>query len=100
MGQEIEIEYKNLLTKQEFNHLLHHFSFPQPGKKQTNYYFETKNFTLKENRSALRIREKDGNYQLTLKEPHVNGLLETHDMLTESEAMDWLQGKGSFKEHT
>lgn len=100
MTQEIEIEYKNLLTKQEFDHLLHSLSFPQTGQKQTNYYFETNNFALKARGSALRIREKNGNYQLTLKEPHTSGLLETHDVLTASEAKDWLQGEVTEKEHT
>src|SRR5699024_2293642 len=92
MSQEIEIEYKNLLTKQEFDYLLGHFPFPQNSQKQTNFYFETENFSLKENGAALRIREKDGHYRLTLKEPHPDGLLETHDPLTEAEAMNWLQG--------
>src|SRR5699024_1342184 len=100
MSQEIEIEYKNLLTKQEFDYLLGHFPFPQNSQKQTNFYFETENFSLKENGAALRIREKDGHYRLTLKEPHPDGLLETHDPLTEAEAMNWLQGNNVAKENT
>src|SRR5699024_8978230 len=100
MSQEIEIEYKNLLTKQEFDYLLGHFSFPQNSQKQTNFYFETENFSLKENGAALLIREKDGHYRLTLKEPHQDGLLETHDTLTVAEAMNWLQGNNVAKENT
>src|SRR5699024_12247561 len=52
------------------------------------------------NGAALRIREKDGHYRLTLKEPHQDGLLETHDTLTEAEAMNWLQGNNVAKENT
>lgn len=100
MAQEIEIEYKNLLTKQEFYHLLSNLSFPQTSQKQTNHYFETKNLALKERSSALRIREKDGGYKLTLKEPHANGLLETHDKITKNVAMNWLQGEITAEEHT
>lgn len=100
MTQEIEIEYKNLLTKKEFNYLLDSLPFPDESLKQTNFYFETKDFSLKENGSALRIREKDGHYRLTLKEPHPEGLLETHDTLTTNEAMDWLDGSNIAKEHT
>ncbi|WP_156288892.1 CYTH domain-containing protein [Oceanobacillus salinisoli] len=92
MAQEIEIEFKNLLTKEEFEKLLYKLPFPKHSVKQTNYYFETKNFSLKDKGSALRIREKAGKYQLTLKEPHELGLQETHDELTEEEAKQWMNG--------
>ncbi|MGJ9458788.1 CYTH domain-containing protein [Oceanobacillus sp. CF4.6] len=100
MTQEIEIEYKNLLTKAEFERLLYSLPFPLSGIKQTNHYFETKDFLLKENGCALRIREKEGKYQLTLKEPHPEGLLETHDWLTDQEANSWLDGHIIPKENT
>lgn len=92
VSQEIEIEYKNLLTKKEFDHLLTHLPFPKKGQKQTNYYFETSDFSLRKNSSALRIREKNNDYILTLKQPHSTGLLETHDTLTKEEAFNWKNG--------
>ncbi|HLS61467.1 MAG TPA: CYTH domain-containing protein [Virgibacillus sp.] len=91
IAQEIEIEYKNILTKAEFHYLLTTFPFPEQYQSQTNHYFETEDFQLKKQAAALRIREKDGLYQLTLKEPHPQGLLETHDLLTEQETSSWLQ---------
>ncbi|MFC3040569.1 CYTH domain-containing protein [Virgibacillus xinjiangensis] len=97
MTQEIEIEYKNLLTKEEFQRLLTSLPFPDSGKIQTNHYFETTEFSLKQHGSALRIREKGGEYQLTLKEPHPDGLLETHDRLTRNEVDAWLNGDFIFK---
>ncbi|WP_249870111.1 CYTH domain-containing protein [Oceanobacillus saliphilus] len=100
MTQEIEIEYKNLLTKEEYERLLHSLPFPEEGKKQINHYFETEDFALKRFGCALRIREKDGKFQLTLKEPHPEGLLETHDWLTDQEAKSWLEGNIIPKEHT
>lgn len=100
MTQEIEIEYKNLLTKEEFNHILKGLPFPENGITQTNHYFETEDFFLKQNGCALRIREKQGKYQLTLKEPHPQGLLETHDALTKQEALDWIAGNINEKENT
>lgn len=100
MAQEIEIEFKNLLTKDEFDHLLASLPFPKESQTQVNHYFETADFALRERSSALRIREKNGNYQLTLKEPHPDGLLETHDSLTAQEALDCLQGNMIKKEHT
>ncbi|RDW15980.1 CYTH domain-containing protein [Oceanobacillus chungangensis] len=99
MAQEIEIEFKNLLTKDEFLRLLDNLPFPLYSEVQTNYYFETKDFQLKENGSALRIREKNGKYRLTLKEPHPLGLLETHDELTKQEAADWIHGNISSKKN-
>jgi len=96
MAQEIEIEYKNLLTEKEFNHLLYHLPFPLSGETQTNYYFETKDFALKSHKSALRIREKNGAYRLTLKEPRKVGLLETHDNLTKQEADAMIKEQFNF----
>ncbi|WP_407271035.1 CYTH domain-containing protein [Radiobacillus sp. PE A8.2] len=93
MSQEIEIEFKNLLSKHEYETLAQVFGVKdQQGVVQTNHYFETNDFKLKQNKSALRIREKNNLWQLTLKEPHMEGLLETHDTLSEIEAQSWLNG--------
>ncbi|MFS0752167.1 CYTH domain-containing protein [Oceanobacillus sp. 1P07AA] len=100
MSQEIEIEYKNLLTKDEYIQLQKDLSFPTSSVEQTNYYFETKNFDLKKHGSALRIRKKQNQYYLTLKQPHEEGLLETHDALTEKEFQKWIQGEIISKPHT
>src|SRR5690625_278453 len=99
MVQEIEIEYKTLLTKQEFNTLLHALSFPQDSVSQTNYYFDTIDFALKGHQSALRIRKKAGRYTLTLKEPHVEGVLETHDQLSSNEFEQWINGQPIQKDN-
>ncbi|WP_080874971.1 CYTH domain-containing protein [Oceanobacillus timonensis] len=95
MSQEIEIEFKNLLTVQEYNQLAGDLFSQAETIEQTNYYFETPSFDLKENGSALRIRKKNGTYTLTLKEPHPDGLLETHDKLTEKEFLSWTAGTPS-----
>lgn len=100
MSQEIEIEYKNLLTKNEFDDLLKSLPFPEISDRQINYYFETKDFSLKKKMCALRIREKNNAYILTLKQPHSDGLLETNDILTRQEADSWIQGKIIPKPHT
>lgn len=92
MTQEIEIEYKNILTKEEYDKLLQVFPFPREGLKQVNHYFETPDFKLKQHKSAIRIREINGTFRLTLKQPYEQGLLETHDDLTEHEAQLWRQG--------
>lgn len=91
MSQEIEIEFKTMLTKEEFTTLHQRLPFPAQPIVQTNYYFETEDFSLKAHASALRIRKKGDQYTLTLKEPHPEGILETHDSLTEEEANEWFQ---------
>ncbi|WP_186575733.1 CYTH domain-containing protein [Aquibacillus kalidii] len=100
MSQEIEIEYKNLLTKEEFDQLLTYFELDNTSAiLQENHYFETDNFSLKEKGAALRIREKNNLWQLTLKQPHQEGILETHDTLTEAEAKSWINGSILPKPH-
>ncbi|MDL4842935.1 CYTH domain-containing protein [Aquibacillus rhizosphaerae] len=100
MAQEIEIEFKNLLTETEYEQLLQYFEFKKEDAIiQTNHYFETKDFKLKEKNSALRIREKNHLFQLTLKEPHPEGLLETHDTLSEAEAHSWFNNDIIPKPH-
>ncbi len=57
--QEIEIEFKNILTKQEFDTLLQWFQIKsEQFQPQTNYYFDTEDYLLKKNESALRIKKK------------------------------------------
>ncbi|EJS52323.1 CYTH domain-containing protein [Bacillus cereus] len=85
MTQEIEIEFKNMVTEEEFQRLCTSFSIEE-FTKQVNHYFETPQFSLKNTGSALRIRHKDGTYTFTLKQPAEIGLLETHQSITEKEA--------------
>ncbi|HLQ82887.1 MAG TPA: CYTH domain-containing protein [Pseudogracilibacillus sp.] len=88
MEQEIEIEFKVLLSKEKFNQILNSLNFPAKPFTQINYYFETSDLKLKKYHSALRIRKKNSNYIVTLKEPHPQGILETHDRISESEFND------------
>lgn len=98
--QEIEIEYKNLLSKAEFDLLLHKYPFPKGPQTQINYYFDTKDCLLATNQHALRIREKNNTYTLTLKQPYGTNILETHDILTKQEALDWIGGNMISKKET
>lgn len=99
MAQEIEIEFKTLLEKDDFYKLLRELPFPDEPVTQTNHYFDTKDMTLKQHTSALRIREKDDTYTLTLKQPQPHGVLETHDNLAFSEYQAWIQGNPIAKPH-
>ena len=46
MTQEIEIEFKNIVTEEEFDTLCKSFSI-EAFTKQVNHYFETPGFSLK-----------------------------------------------------
>ncbi|WP_144474573.1 CYTH domain-containing protein [Cytobacillus oceanisediminis] len=92
MSQNIEIEFKNMLTEKEFHYLSSYFKLePEQFKKQINHYFDTPSFTLKDKGSALRIREKGNEFELTLKQPAKQGLLETNQILTEGQANEALK---------
>ncbi|MFV8827413.1 CYTH domain-containing protein [Alkalihalobacterium sp. APHAB7] len=92
MTREIEIEAKNLLTKDELYRLQHYLSIEDNQfVTQTNHYFETSNFDLKEKKSALRIREKNGQYVITLKQPNEVGLMETNQIVSKEEAEQMIE---------
>ena len=88
----MEFEAKNLLTEQEYQLLVTHFNHNK-SKTQINYYFETNDFLLKSKGAALRIRELNNQYTLTLKQPEQDGLLETHVKINEEIKNQWLAGK-------
>lgn len=87
VSQNIEIEFKNMLSREEFLLLKRHFNISEDQfRKQVNHYFDTAAFTLKDHGSALRIREKENKFELTLKQPAQTGLLETNQQLSAKEA--------------
>ncbi|TDL62637.1 CYTH domain-containing protein [Rhodococcus qingshengii] len=86
MSETIEIEFKNLLTKVEYENLLKTFNVKEKDiVMQSNHYFDTPEFALKNLGSALRIRETKNNFELTLKQPAAVGLLETTQLLSANE---------------
>ncbi|MCM3004879.1 CYTH domain-containing protein [Priestia koreensis] len=92
MNQELEIEFKNMLTKGEFVRLTKQFTLTENDfKLQENHYFDTADFQLKNHGAALRIRQKKGTYTLTLKQPVKDGLLETHEPLSKEQAENILE---------
>jgi uncharacterized protein YjbK len=90
--QNLEIEFKNMLTKQEYEKLLQTFQVDK-GQifSQENHYFDTPEFALKNMGSALRIRQKNNQFEMTLKQPAPIGLLETNQALTKEEAANAIQ---------
>lgn len=92
MSKELEIEFKNMLTKEEYTYLLKEFAdFHINPVTQHNHYFDTADFQLKKQHSALRIRQKNGRFECTLKIPATVGHYEITDQLTREQARRMLE---------
>ena len=61
----MEIEFKSLLTKEEYLRLMEVFKGNRTNV-QTNHYFDTPRFSLKAYEASLRVRERD-DFEITLK---------------------------------
>ena len=64
--EELEIEYKTLLSRQDFDRIKTRF-FQEPAVSQTNHYIDTPDFALKNQQMGLRIRTFAEKAELTLK---------------------------------
>ena len=83
MANNIEIEAKCLITKEEYNQVIDFYKADKIKKiKQTNYYIDTEDLKLKQFGMALRIREKENDFELTLKAPLAEGLLEKNEIIS------------------
>jgi len=98
MTQEIEIEFKNLLTKQQYEQLLQDFHINKNAiHRQTNHYFDTPTQAIRNLQSGLRIRQIGDYYECTLKEKNAeHAHLETTDELTAAQAQKMLEGEGFY----
>ncbi|AQU80016.1 MULTISPECIES: CYTH domain-containing protein [Planococcus] len=94
MTKELEIEFKNMLTKEEYTRLLKDYSDFHSGPiTQHNHYFDTADFQLKQQLSALRIRDKNNHFECTLKIPAPVGHYEITDQLTNEQARRMLESQ-------
>lgn len=84
MAKELEIEFKNMLTKEEYSELLGEQKLAPIS--QTNHYFDTADFRLRDQKAALRLRTIGSRYECTLKTPAASGNYETTDSLDEGQA--------------
>lgn len=81
----LEIEYKTMLTKAEFDHLQSLLSHVTPVT-QTNYYFESADSRMRSKKLSLRIRTFEQAAEMTLKIPKNIGTLEHNIPLSREEA--------------
>ncbi|UUV98804.1 CYTH domain-containing protein [Vagococcus luciliae] len=95
MSKELEIEFKNMLTKIEFEQLITKYFPTTPAFSQTNCYFDTPNTQLKKLSMGLRLRKRSGKHECTLKVPTENthAYQEITDNLTEEQITHLIKEK-------
>lgn len=94
MSENLEIEFKSLLTEIEFSQLWEHFKIADHDcLTQTNYYFDSADFKLKQQQMGLRIRVLSSKAELTLKIPAPEGLLEINEPLSLTSALSLINLK-------
>ncbi len=93
MSNNMEIEAKMLLSEENYTTLAGTIIKYKPRvMEQTNYYLETPDLKLQSYGLGLRIREKNNHYELTLKAPLSEGLLEKNCELSKEEFKEILNG--------
>lgn len=82
MEKNKEIEYKILVSKETFTQICQFYP-KHHTYTQVNYYLTSPQLAQK--RYALRIREKNGTYEMTLKIPQGFAKMEHNEMITKAE---------------
>ena len=88
----LEIEFKTLLTKEEYDSLKDFFK-EQPPIQQTNHYIDTPDQAIRNHQMALRIRTLADRAELTLKVPQEAGHFEYNQALTFDQVESFLSNK-------
>ena len=63
----LEHEKKTMLTEDEYISIVMLMCKYAPMQTQTNYYFDTEDFSMNKNGITCRIRAKDGKFKSTVK---------------------------------
>lgn len=88
MSNQKEIEFKNLLEKEEFDRLCSVFGISEKDfHVQTNTYFDTANHQLRDSLMGFRLRVVGERNELTLKAPtdNVHTMMETTHLISANE---------------
>ena len=86
-----EIEFKTLITKEQYDNLLLEFGLDNNVFAQTNHYFDTEDTKLISEQTVLRIRQKGNNFKITKKTRADVGADETHILISKEKALDILE---------
>lgn len=86
MSTHIEIEFKTLLTKSEYERVQEYFNLKEiEPKKQTNVYFDTDDYFLKQRHIIVRTRLKDEIIEFTIKMKGKKGNIEINQPISEQD---------------
>lgn len=85
-----EIEFKTYISEEQYNKLISEFQLDNNIFAQTNYYFDTEDSKLLNEKTVLRIRQKCCNFKLTKKTRAELGADETHLFLSKEKADELL----------
>lgn len=91
MKTNLEIEFKTKISAEIYHNLIQEYNLEKQILTQINYYFETENNFLKNNKITLRIRQKGEQYKLTSKLHTDDGTQECHLYLTKNDALNMLE---------
>lgn len=81
-----EIEFKTFITEEVYNSLVKEFELENNIFSQTNFYFDTEDSKLLQEKTVLRIRQKGNNFKLTKKTRAEVGADETHIFISKDKA--------------
>lgn len=91
MADKLEVSFRTLLTKAEYQRLCKQYS-EKPSNLQTNYYFDTARYTLKAAEVVLRVRVREGSrYELALRRKKGYNKVEIVNQITEDEFNKFLE---------
>lgn len=80
-----QVEFRTLLSKEEYTRLVAKFKNISKFDVQTNHYFDTAMFSLKAFDTSLRVRERDNLLELTLKRKKGYNIQDFRQQLTREE---------------
>ncbi len=99
MNHNHELEFKTIISKDHYHHLLDNYVLNDNIFLQTNYYFDTNDLLLSSQSIVLRIRQKgDRFYKLTVKSQQEGNAFESHLLLNVIQAKKMIQEGFSVEE--
>lgn len=91
MNQNHEIEFKTIISEENYHSLINKFILTDNIFLQTNHYFDTSDLKLSKHAIVLRIRQKgDRFFKLTLKSQQEDNAFESHILLTPEQAKEMI----------
>lgn len=91
MSRNVEIEAKELISKENFESLYKKYAKKYTPYVQTNYLLFPFDLSMEDTRLAIRIREKNHTYEFTTKIQLSEGKLEINQVISDREFDDFIK---------